>query len=68
MAGLLDGVDDGLEVERLDGAQVDDLSLDAILALQLLSGNERLSNAARKGDDGEVLSGALDLGLSELLK
>lgn len=68
MAGLLDALDDGLDVQRLDAAQVDDLGLDAVLLLQLLGGDERLADAAREGDDGEVLAGALDLGLAELRK
>lgn len=67
MARLLDRLDDGLEVERLDGAQVDDLGLDAVALLQLLGGDEGLADAAREGDDGEVLAGALDLGLAELV-
>jgi hypothetical protein len=66
VAGLLDRLDDGLDVEGLDRAQVDDFGLDAVFALQLLGGDERLADAARKGDDGEVLAGALDLGLAEL--
>lgn len=66
VAGLLDRLDDGLDVEGLDGAQVDDFGLDAVFALQLLGGDERLADAAREGDDGEVLAGALDLGLAEL--
>jgi hypothetical protein len=65
-AGLLDGVDDGLEVEGLDGAEVDNLSLNAVLLLESLSGDERLADAAGEGDDGEVLSGALNLGLADL--
>lgn len=39
-AGLLDGVDDGLEVEGLDGAEVDDLGLNAVLLLESLGGDE----------------------------
>lgn len=65
-AGLLDGVDDGLDVEGLDGAEVDDLSLNAVLLLEVLGGDERLADAAGVGDDGEVLAGALDLGLADL--
>lgn len=65
-AGLLDRVDDGLEVEGLDGAEVDDLSLNAVLLLESLGGDEGLADAAGEGDDGEVLSGALDLGLADL--
>ena len=66
MAGLLDRLDDGLDVEGLDGAQVDDFGFDAVFALQLLGGDEGLADAAREGDDGEVLAGALDLGLAKL--
>ena len=65
--GLLDGVDDGLEVEGLDGTEVDDLSLNAVLLLESLSGDEGLTDAAGEGDDGEILAGALDLGLADLL-
>lgn len=65
-AGLLDRVDDGLDVERLDGAEVDDLGLDAVLLFQTLGGDERLTDAAGEGDDGEILARALDLGLTEL--
>lgn len=65
-AGLLDGVDDGLDVEGLDGAEVDDLSLNAVLLLEVLGGDERLADAAGVGDDGKVLAGALDLGLADL--
>lgn len=66
MAGLLDGLDDGLDVERLYRAQVDDFGLDAVFLLELLGGDQGLADAAGKGDDGEVLAGALDLGLAEL--
>jgi hypothetical protein len=67
-AGLLDGVDDGLEVERLDGAEVDDLSLNAVLLLESLGGDEGLADAAGEGDDGEVLTGTLNLGLADLFE
>jgi hypothetical protein len=66
VAGLLDRLDDGFDVERLDAAQVDDFGFDAVFALQLLGCDERLADAAREGDNGEVLAGALDLGLAEL--
>jgi hypothetical protein len=66
VAGLLDGLDDSLDVEGLNGAQVDDLSLDTVLGLELFGGDEGLADTAGEGDDGEVLAGALDLGLSEL--
>lgn len=65
-ARLLDRRHDRLDVERLDAAQVDHLGLDAVLALELLGRDERLADATREGDDGEVLAGALDLGLAEL--
>jgi len=65
---LLDGVDDGLEVERLDGTEVDDLSLNAVLLLKSLSGNERLADAAGEGDDGKILARALNLSLADLCR
>ena len=66
MAGLLDRLDDGLDVEGLDGAEVDDLGLNAVLLLEGLGGDEGLADAAGEGDDGEVLAGTLDLGLADL--
>jgi hypothetical protein len=66
VAGLLDRLDDGLDVERLDRAQVDDFGFDAVLGLELFCGNEGLADAAGEGDNGEVLAGALDLGFAEL--
>lgn len=66
MAGLLDGLDNGFNIKRLDGAQVDDFGLNTVLGLELFGGDEGLADAAGEGDDGEVLAGALDLGLSEL--
>ena len=64
VTGLLEGLHDGLNVERLDGAEVDDFSLNPILALQFLGDGERLADAAGEGDDGQVFSGALNLGLA----
>lgn len=66
MTGLLDGFDDRLNIQGLDRAEVDDLGLNAVFLLKLLSGNQRLADAAGEGDNGKVLSGALDLGLAEL--
>jgi hypothetical protein len=66
MPRLLDRLDDGFHVERLDAAQVDDFGLDAVLRLELLGGDEGLANAAGEGYDGEVLAGALDLGFADL--
>jgi hypothetical protein len=66
VARLLDGFDNGLDVEGLDGAQVEDFGFDAVLGLELFGGGERLADAAREGYDGEVLAGALDLGFAEL--
>lgn len=54
VAGLLDRLDNGLDVERLDGAQVDDLGLDAVLLLQLLGRDQRLAHAPRERDQGDV--------------
>jgi hypothetical protein len=66
VARLLYGFDNGLDVEGLDGAQVEDFGFDAVFGLELFSGGERLADAAREGDDGEVLAGALNLGFAEL--
>jgi hypothetical protein len=66
VARLLYGFDNGLDVERLDGAQVEDFGFNAVFGLELFGGGERLADAAREGYDGEVLAGALDLGLAEL--
>ncbi len=67
VAGLLDGFDDSLNVEGLDGAQVDDFGIDAVLFLQELGGNEGLADAAGEGDHCEVFSWAFDFGFAELL-
>lgn len=66
MAGLLDRLDDSLDIKGLDGAEVDDLSLNTVLLLELLSSSQGLANAAGEGDDGEVLARTLDLSLAEL--
>jgi hypothetical protein len=66
VARLLDRLYNGLDVEGLDGAEVDDFGFDAVFGLELFGGDERLADAAREGYDGEVLSGALDLCFSEL--
>ena len=66
MTSLLDRLDDGFDIKGLDGTEVDDLGLDAVLLLELLGGDQRLTDAAREGDDGKVGSGTLDLGLAEL--
>lgn len=66
MTSLLDGLDDSLDIERLDGAEVDDLSLDTVLRLELLGSNKALADTAGKGDNSQVLSRTLNLGLAEL--
>lgn len=66
MSSLLDRLDDSLNIKGLDGTEVDDLGLNAVLLLELLGGDQRLTDAAGEGDDGKVLSGTLDLGLAEL--
>jgi hypothetical protein len=63
--GLADGLDDGLDVEGLDGTEVDDLTLDTVLLLEVLGGDEGLSDTAGEGDDGNVGSSTLNLGLSD---
>jgi hypothetical protein len=66
VTGLLDGLDNSLDIEGLDGAQVDDFGLDTVLGLELFGGDEGLADAAGEGYDGEVLARALDLSLAEL--
>lgn len=66
VARLLNRLDDGLDVERLYRAQVDDFGFDAVLLLELLGGDEGLADAAGEGDHGEVLALTLDLGFAEL--
>jgi hypothetical protein len=66
VSSLLDRLDDSLNIKGLDGTEVDDLGLNAVLLLELLGGDQRLTDAAGEGDDGKVLSGTLDLGLAEL--
>lgn len=63
--GLLDGLDNGLEIQGLDGTQVDDLGLNTVVLLQVLGGDEGLADASGHGNNGEVLAGTLNLGLSE---
>lgn len=64
-AGLLERLDDGLDIKGLDGSQVDDFGVDAVFLLQLGGGIERKSDAAREGYDGQVLARTLNLGLAD---
>lgn len=64
-AGLLERLDNRLDVERLDGSQVDDLGLDSVLLLQFRGSIEREANTPRQGYDREILAGTLDLGLAD---
>jgi hypothetical protein len=66
VASLLDGFDDGFHVEGLDGSQVDDFGLNAVLGFELFGGDKGLADAAGEGYNGEVFAGALDLGFAEL--
>lgn len=66
VTSFLDRLDDGLNIEGLDGTEVDDLDLDAVLGLENFGSGERLADATREGDDGEVLALTLNLGLAEL--
>jgi hypothetical protein len=68
VAGLLYGVDNCLDVERLDGAEVQDFGADAVFGLELFGGDEGLADAAGEGYDGEVGAGALDFGFAELVE
>jgi len=66
VARLFHGCDYGLDVEGLDGAQVDDFGFDAVFGFELFGGDEGLADAAGEGDDGEVFAWALDFGFAEL--
>jgi hypothetical protein len=66
VARLLDGLDNGFYVKRLDGAQVEDFGFDTVFGLELFGGGEGLADAAGECYNGEVLAGALDLGFAEL--
>jgi hypothetical protein len=63
---LLHRLYDSLNVEGLNGPQVDDLSLDTVPLLQLLGSSKGLADAAGQGDDCEILARAFNLGLAEL--
>jgi hypothetical protein len=67
VAGLLDRLYNRFDVKGLDGAEVDDLGLNAVFGLELFRGNEGLADAAGEGYDGEVFAWALNLGFAELL-
>lgn len=64
-ASFLNGGDDALNVQRLDGTQVEHLGVNTVLLLQFGGGGEGLTDTARDGDDGQVLSGTLDLSLTD---
>ena len=62
---LLDRSLDGVNVQRTDRPQVDDLGLDAFLLLEDLGSLHRKADHARVTDDGHVLADALNLCLSD---
>ena len=64
-AGLADGPSNRLPVIRTKRAQVDDLGLDAKLALRLLRGLQCSRDQRSIGDDGQVLTPAHHLRLAE---
>ena len=63
--GLGHGVEDGLLVERTDGAEIDDLGLDAVLGGQDLGRREAGQHRATVGDEGDIDSFALHVGNPE---
>lgn len=65
VVGLLDGRDDGVDVERADRAEVDDLDLDARLLLESLGGLDRVADGLGVRDDRQVRALPLHLGLAE---
>ena len=63
--GFFDAVDDGVLVERADGAEVDDLGVDVVLRLEFFRGFESVEHTATVGDEGNVGALAFDVGFSE---
>lgn len=62
--GLLDRLDDSLGVKRTDTPQVDNLCRDTLLREQL-SSLHAVSDHLAVGNDGDVTTGTLDLGLAD---
>ena len=63
-AGAANRVDDGVDVQRYERAQVDDLGADAVLG-QRLCRCQAFEHAAAVTDEGDVRAGTLDVGLAE---
>ena len=61
---LLDGSSDSVDIERADGTEVDDLSVDT-LSSELLSGLKSSVETLGVGDDGDIGTLAHDLGLAD---
>lgn len=62
--GLLDGRLNGVDVERTDGAEVDNLGLDTLFG-EFLSGFQRVSDHLAVGNESYITSFPLDLCLSD---
>lgn len=65
MIRLLHRCNDRLDVQRPDRPQVDDFDLDTVLLLQNLSGLQSVGDVLAVGDNGDVGSLLLDLGLAD---
>ena len=64
-AGLADALGDGFPVVRREGAEVDELDVEAGLTMQFDGGLQRAGDDGAVGDDGEVFAGANDAGFAE---
>jgi len=64
--GLLDGLDDGVNVQGADGTQVDNLGLADTLLLEEISSLKGEADRARVSNDGDIGTLLLDLGLADL--
>jgi len=64
-AGLADGGNDLLVVERYERMEVDDLGLHAVLLLELVSSLDSAVERSADGEDGNVLTGADKVGIAE---
>ena len=65
-AGLLYGSYDLLVVQRYHGVQVDDFGLHAVLRFQFVGSLYRAVERCAEGDDGNILTGADNVGVAEL--
>jgi len=62
---LLHRLDNSLDIEGLDGSEVDDFAFNTVLRLELFGGIEGQADVSGEGNNAEVLSWSLDLGFAK---